>query len=201
MKELVLENIGTIFYLVGCVLAYFLIGKKNFDVWTIIYIGLSWITVIMTLIAMKDRPIKTWRIEQMKILDKICEQLSSVDSVIVKENIKIIDHSYLESETDLFTWHDKRFNDETFIQEGFEALLSTIKSHLETSETRIKETIANTDFELTTYCPYCNEHIDLLENDDEGEMTQLIFSDWDKVEEYFECPECEAEFLIKTIQR
>jgi len=58
MKELISENVGVIFWLVGCVITFLLLDKKEFNFWSVVFIVLSWVTLICTFILMKDKQCK-----------------------------------------------------------------------------------------------------------------------------------------------
>lgn len=50
--------IGPAFYLIGCIITFFLLDKKKFDYVTIIFILLSWASTILAVISMKDKQYK-----------------------------------------------------------------------------------------------------------------------------------------------
>ena len=50
---------GLAFYLIGCLICFFLLDrKKGFDCITVIFILLSWMTLIATIAVMKDKEYK-----------------------------------------------------------------------------------------------------------------------------------------------
>lgn len=63
MKELILENIGIIFYLIGCLIVIVLIisnkDRRKFDLFAILIILMSWITVVGIIITAKDKHYKS----------------------------------------------------------------------------------------------------------------------------------------------
>ena len=58
MNELILENIGIIVYLAGCITCFFLLDKKKFDYVIVIFILLSWVSLAFSLMTMKDNQYK-----------------------------------------------------------------------------------------------------------------------------------------------
>jgi len=59
MKELISENIGIILYLIVCIITFILIDKKRFDIVSIVFIALSWVAIVFTLITLADKHYKS----------------------------------------------------------------------------------------------------------------------------------------------
>lgn len=68
----------------------------------------------------------------------------------------------------------------------------------------MKRVTANLSYEVYVTCPHCNHNFDVISDehsDSEGQYSKPLFNNkWDNIDLTEQCPSCEGEFTVSSIE-